>query len=501
MVRMPLPATSGDGVASGSVESVRLERWAGYAPWFILLYFALQIAVRISISANLEMDEAEMVDAIGWGWGYRNSHPPLFHWIMRLCHDLIGYWPAVSAVSRFGLLAAAYLLVYDAARRAGGTRVAGALALASLFLLPTAAWKTESKLTHSILCFLATAAVVHALVLIATRRRGWTFAWLGLAAAIGLLAKYNFIFVLIGVAVAVSSVASMRKTFHRREAWLALIVPVMLTLPHGMWIRAHPALAMERAYMLKTPGSLLGAHFHANSVADGFLTLGLCTLMAVGPAIALWLLVAGVFPRGNGNGASLVAAPEIQRVLAALLLAELGVFVLAIALGGFSQVHERYLLPLLPPLPVWLVLAFGKKLRAQGAAAILSVGVLLAVFISLAWPRFVLGTDNRLIFPYAAMAPEIAAVAGQAMPVAGDRADNVANVVLHWPGASFFKAEEKPALVLVVSDGVEGAAQFGVSLGKNYRPDGEPRVITRPYPSRTGNLAQLAVQRWRRVEQ
>jgi 4-amino-4-deoxy-L-arabinose transferase-like glycosyltransferase len=478
-----------------------MERWAGYAPWFILLYFALQIAVRISISANLEMDEAEMVDAIGWAWGYRNSHPPLFHWIMRLCHDLIGYWPAVSAVSRFGILAAAYLLVYDAARRAGGTKVAGALALASLFLLPTAAWKTETKLTHSILCFLATAAVVHALVLIATRRRVWTFAWLGFAAAIGLLAKYNFVFVLMGVAVAVLSVASMRKAFHRREAWLALVIPVALTLPHVMWIRAHPTLAMERAYMLKTAGSLLGAHFHANSVADGFLTLGLCTLMAVGPAIALWLLAARMFRRDERNaGAIVAAASEIQRVLAFLLLSELGVFVLAIALGGFSQVHERYLLPLLPPLPVWLVLAFGRKMRTQGAAAVLSLGVLLAVFISLAWPRFVLGTDNQLTFPYAAMVSEIAAVADEPMAVAGDRADNVANVVLHWPGARFFHAEEKPARVLVVNDGVEDPAEFGVSLGASYRPDGEIRVITRPYASRTGNLAQLAVQRWRRVE-
>ena len=49
----------------------------------------VQLAGRLWLSPNLEVDDAEMVGQIHWAWGYSNSHPPLYHWLVRLAHDLV----------------------------------------------------------------------------------------------------------------------------------------------------------------------------------------------------------------------------------------------------------------------------------------------------------------------------------------------------------------------------------------------------------------------------
>ncbi len=367
--------------------------------------------------------------------------------------------------------------------------------------MPTVAWKTQSKLTHSILCFTATAAAGHALILIFKTGRAWTFAWLGLAIAVGLLAKYNFLLVLIGIAVGVAAVPAARNTFQRKAAWLAAAIPVALTWPHFAWVLAHPDLATERAHMLRTGGRMLGMSLGANSTADGFASLAVCVAMAAGPAVAVWLLAGRVF-RSDENGVRALdpAADPLRGVLGVVLLAELATFALALAVAGLSQVHERYLLALLPPLPVWLVLAFGPKIPPAGAKAILALALLTAAFITFVWPWSVRRSDHRLTFPYAAMAERLAATSPGPMAVLADRPDNAANIVLNMPGATFFHPEEMPRRVLLVADDATQIESLTASLGRHYSAESEPVVLSQPYLSGTGNMAKLTVQRWQRRE-
>src|SRR3982751_5718728 len=86
-----------------------LERWASFTPWFVIAYFALQLCLRLLLASPLEVDDAEMVGQIDWALGYPNSHPPLYHWIVRLSYDLFHSWPAATAFPKYALLAAAYL--------------------------------------------------------------------------------------------------------------------------------------------------------------------------------------------------------------------------------------------------------------------------------------------------------------------------------------------------------------------------------------------------------
>src|SRR5512139_3397789 len=171
--------------APGEQPASRLERWAAHMPLAIVVFFGLQFVIRLFLPPVLEVDDAEMVNQLHWAWGYSNSHPPLYHWLVRLLHDLPGSHVAANAGAKYGLLAAGYLFVYDAARRAAGSRLAGALATASLLFIPVVSWTTQSKLSHSLLGFTATAATLHAATLIVTGGGALSFAWLGLAAASG----------------------------------------------------------------------------------------------------------------------------------------------------------------------------------------------------------------------------------------------------------------------------------------------------------------------------
>ena len=473
--------------------SGRLESWAAWAPLVIGIYFALQLAVRLWLSSNLEVDDAEMVGQIHWAWGYANSHPPLYHWLVRLCHDLFGNWVAATSVPKYVLLALGYLLVYDAGRRATGRSLPGALAAASLLFIPVIAWKTQGKLTHSILGFTATAATLHAAVLIVTRG-GWrSFAWLGVAAAAGVLAKYNYLFVLSALAVAVLCVPDVRRAFSRSALLLAALITGALIAPHLLWVRADPLLAVERINMLQTGGGPFGLNLPANSVADGLLSLSLVVLVSLLPAAAVWGIAAAVAPRsGTAHDAK---ADMMRRFIGWLLVAELVIFVATVIIAGFTQVHERYLLVLLPPVGLWFALSFSRR----SAGVVLGMAAAVALFITIARPSSILRGTGRLMFPYEQMAHDVGRIAEPPFAILGDRPEDAANIAIRLPGADVFDAHAPADRILIAADNEARVAEVAQRLPSGYAPESGVRKLAHAFASQPERKAELAILVWRRA--
>ena len=474
-------------------------RWATYTPLFIVGYFAVQLLVRLCLSSNLEVDDAEMVGQIHWAWGYANSHPPLYHWIVRLCHDAFGYWPAATAVPKFALLALGYLLVYDGARRATDCRASGALAAASLLFIPVIAWKTQGKLTHSIVGFAATAATMHALIVVLKRPRGGSFVWLGLAIGAGILAKYNYLLMLPALVLGVVAVPQVRAAFRTPAALLAVAVPLALITPHLLWIRDNPKLATERVYMLQTGGKALGFSLPAASIADGLLSLALFIAASVLPAVAIWCAAMWLVGRSRANGSESTtpAVERIRRVLGVVLLGEALVLVAVVVIGRFTQVHERYLVVLLPPFALWLAVRFPEAARSPAAVFIAGTAAAVAVFVTVARPWSVFRGSGRLMFPYTEMAAEMEQLNDAPLAILADRPDNAANIALRLSKASVFDPRSPATRVLVVADTPALAADVARRLGSSYVPEGEMRVIRRPFLAGGRDMVQLAVQPWR----
>ena len=487
-------STAAESQAVGREQgSARLESWAAWAPLAIGIYFALQLAVRLWLSPNLEVDDAEMVGQTHWAWGYANSHPPLYHWLVRLCHDLFGNWVAATSVPKYALLALGYWFVYDAGRHAAGRSLSGALAVASLLFMPVIAWKTQGKLTHSILGFTATAATVHAAVLIVTRG-GWrSFAWLGVAAAAGVLAKYNYLLMLSALAVAVLCVPDVRRAFSRPALLLAALITGALIAPHLLWVRANPSLAAERISMLQTGGGPFGLNLPANSVADGLLSLSFVVLVSLLPAAAVWGIAAALTRRSAT--AHDARADTMRRFIGWLLVAELVVFVATVIIAGFTQVHERYLVVLLPPVGLWFALAFPR----ESAGVVLGAAATVAVLITIARPFFVLRGTERLMFPYEKMAHEVRRIAEPPFAILGDRPENAANIAIRLPDAAVFDAHAPADRVLIAADNEARVAEVAQRLPSGYAPESGVRTVAHPFASQPERRAELAMQVWRRA--
>src|SRR5262249_38688341 len=108
-----------------------------------LVYFGLQILVRLWIPSALALDEAEqlvLTQRLAWGYGHQG---PLYTWLLALVFGLVGVSPLALALVKNGLLLAAYVLVYRSARLVTGSHDHAAIAAVSLLFVPQIAWESQ----------------------------------------------------------------------------------------------------------------------------------------------------------------------------------------------------------------------------------------------------------------------------------------------------------------------------------------------------------------------
>ncbi|MCF3932166.1 glycosyltransferase family 39 protein [Acuticoccus sp. M5D2P5] len=387
----------------------------------ILLYVAALFVLRLSLSPFLEIDEAQFMGAVDFRLVYDNSHPPLYNWLVRVALDLTGWrWALAVALVKAALLAATHLFIFDAARRLLGTG-GGIVALAAAALLPQVSWMSAHTLAHSVLVMAAAAAVVNALVRIAVRPSAPAFALLGLAAGIGAIAKFNMALLLVPLAIAIATDPFMRERFHRTAALLAPLIGLVIATP--AWIAAALDFAdsterMEKLYrhnvfeIVDLP--VLGI--------DGVLMLTLAILAWGGVVLAL-IAAFGETPEHQGEIATSVRRVLWRTIGIGLVLTF--VFVLG---SDMSAVAERYLTPLLMPLPLLAALALSSW-RWRGVLVV--AGALAFVAVLFGMVGMVAFDKHRWARPYDAVGAAIAADAPDGrITVASPVPDLAANVTL-----------------------------------------------------------------------
>jgi len=353
----------------------RLDRLARLTPLVVVAYFALNALLRALTPGGLGLDEAQiMVHAQSLEWGY-GLQPPLYAWLQRGAFALAGEGKAALAAVKYGLLAAALLGVWAAARLAGAGVAATATATLLLMLIPGIAWEAQRALTHTPLA-LALAAWAFAAFAYARRRGGFVaHLVLGLVLGAGVLAKWNGVFIVVGVVGAMLLCPPRRP----RAAALVLAVAMATVAPTGVWYLADWGEAgrafgeidtAERAAWTAAPGVLLG---FAEGVAA---TLGLV-------ALALVLLLAR---RPVRPGASAVDAAVRRDLSVAVALAAAGVLVAALVTGT-TEVKERWLTPVLFAVPLATILGAPARVTARRFArlALVIAPLALAITAGLQW--------------------------------------------------------------------------------------------------------------------
>jgi 4-amino-4-deoxy-L-arabinose transferase-like glycosyltransferase len=478
----------------------QLERIARYTPLAILIYFGAQFAVRIAISGNLETDEAQFVGATHFALGYGNAHPPLYSWLVAVALEVAGHWVASVALVKNALLAGTYLFVYDTARRASGSAVMGLAAAACLALMPQIVWQSQFTLAHSVLVMFGAAALMHAMTLVALRPSTLHFAWLGLAASAGAMAKYNFFLLVAAAIFAVLLSPALRQAF---ASWRLVISGALFAAvcgPHLAWAFANIEDSTNRISKLERSSNWFGALDVPGIGIDGFLGGLLALASSAGALVLIWYGLRRLNGGGVADGPKTLGYVDHCRARADLAnfygqscVMALAAFGAVLLVGDFHFVFERYLTPLLMPLPLWLALARPLSQHATRNLAMLAVAIWCSVLAAL--PLVVATGKDRLAFPYGTMAQRIQQEIAGPFAVLARRERDAANLVIRLPGSSIWQPDMPASRVLVIWSGAEARPPVELTSGlSGYAPAGDALHLEMPYENLSGAVGQLKAQ-------
>ena len=481
----------------------QLERLARWTPLFILGYFTAQFLIRVGFSANLEIDESQFVGQTHLALGYGDSHPPLYNWLITGALALTGgYWPAAVALVKNLLLAGTYLLAYDAARRVTGRALTGLIVAASFMLLPQIVWKSQITLAHSILVMFAVVASLHAVVRIARRGDRLSFLWLGLAAAIGALAKYNFLLGFAAILIAAFSIPSLRaRLFNPKLAYAGALFAVLFT-PHLIWALQHLAVSTQRMAKLDRANSDFGGIDIPWIGLDGFLALTVAVAAWAGPLLLAWFAIRYV-SGGQDDETSVPQSEDVQAFAQAFGLASavgLATFAAILLLGDMHSVHERYVTPLLMPLPFWLALSWPLEGRSYAPIRFLRLSVAAALLMVTAWPLWIAFGREQFAYPYGSFAAALNGGGAEPLVILAHQRKFAANIAIRLDHARIWEDGMRPERVVVLWDAKAGDAPqtLVAELGDGFEPRGDIMRMRYPYDNFSGQEARLNAQLYAR---
>ena len=376
--------------------------YADPLPWLLLLA-AAHVAVRVAISPAPAWDEAQQIlwtQHLALGYG---AQPPLYTWLQWGFNQVFGPNVLALALFKFPLIALVYVLMWLAARELLGRRAAW-WAAASLCLLPPFGWYAISDLTHTVLVAAATCGAWWLLLRIVRlggngcRRE---FAALGLACGCGLLAKYSFALMLAAAVLALLSVRGPRRALFGRGWWWAVLIALVIALPHGWWLLDHWRVATTETVrvMAIAPGHDWGTGL-GDLLEEIFYTLGLWVIVALAAFGARWWRRPSPAPEIPGWPVAWLRA-VFGRYLALIVLALLAMVFVA----GVTVFKNRWMLPLLLPVPL-MAFALRPELDADerggkrfaGAALALALAAL-AVAAAQPWFAYVDRKPHPVNYP------------------------------------------------------------------------------------------------------
>lgn len=341
----------------------------------LLVYFTLQIILRVCISSSLDLDESEqlvLTQKLSWGYG---SQPPLYTWIQFGFFKMFGLSVFGLSLLKNILLLCTYIFTYLNARFITRRHAAGVAAAASLLFIPQIAWESQRDLTHSVLAATLACVTLFCFLRLTKQRSVGAYVLFGLCAGLGVLSKYNFALVLVALALAAVFTREFRAVILDKRIVLTGVVAALVVLPNLLWAKNHPDLALRAAGKFKIQES---SHW-LPAIVSGLKTLVVGSIMFFAP---LALVHGIIFWRGRSAGAS--ARNPYVGLLLRMLIISYGFIVVAIVVLRISEVRDRWLQPILICSPVLAIAWLQDRLDAARLKWILALALTVMVVVTVA---------------------------------------------------------------------------------------------------------------------
>lgn len=396
------PATSWalaerDGI-QGSAAPAAAHAWLNHAPtiWCLIAsYLALHFVLRLLLSPTLGIDDAEQIlFAQQWAPGFRFRQPPLFTWLLLPVIDIVG--PGVLAVSivRYGLLAVTYGFLYLTALQWIDDRRLAALSVFSFTLIYVFAYYAHHDLTHTTMLAAMIAATLYAFTELSRRPTLPHYLLLGVCFGLGMLAKWNFVMLAVGLPLTCLMVPSFR---HLVLTWKSLLIVAMMALivsPTALW-------------MFKLGQSAGGV---SNEILSGTADLSRWALMIEGgqtlltsialfplPFLLIFLLFFGRTLIQAGQEKQPPSAIVLKtNFLGWLMMVVLGLHALLIPLFGAVTFTERWMHAALMILPIFLFAILARRPPSSRTISfyLAVIAILVAVVVGARLYRYIEGADG-----------------------------------------------------------------------------------------------------------
>jgi 4-amino-4-deoxy-L-arabinose transferase-like glycosyltransferase len=421
-------------------------------------YFLLQVVLRVSSPAMLDLDESESIlrsQHLQPGYG---SQPPLYFWLQWLMFSIFGINILALSVQKNLLLFCTYLAMFYTARTLIG--IGGAIIVAaSLVLFPQIGWESQRDLTHSVLMTCIAALALWCYVGLLRHPGNMRYALFGLLIGLGLQSKYNFALFALGLVAASLLVREHRQAVWNRKVWIALAMLVLALAPHGLWLLDHLDLAIH-----STRGKMHGQDAgYASNVARGLGSMVSATFLFVTP---LWIVYGWIYwryrDRRRDRRRDQMRATLDRPVARFFLWFYLAAFACITALvlsGEVTKIKDRWMQPILFLLPLAFFSVFPSLARRTVCRSVLwTAGVFAILILAGLSARAYWGKNTRA--PFDELSAQLMWRFPQAKTLVASERTDAGNLYLHNPAWTVMLLPEilqrRPAIrgdVLLIDSG------------------------------------------------
>ena len=403
----------------------------------LVVYFIVQIILRVWISPSVDLDESEqlvLTQKLSWGYG---SQPPLYTWIQFAFFKIFGVSIFALSLLKNALLLCTYWLTYLNARVITRRHACAVAAAASLLFIPQVAWESQRDLTHSVLASTLISATLFFLLRLRIILSSRTYALFGLCVGFAVLSKYNSAVTLVALGLAAISIPEFRPIILDKRIAVSGAIALLVILPNFLWALQHRELALQSV-------GKLGIHesgFWSMGVISGFKRLFTSSITFLGPLAVMYGILCwksrAIAPRGKN---------EYTILLLRMLLISYGLVALAVLVFRVTEIHDRWLQPILIYSPILGVALLQHRLDPirlkliPVIAAVVMVAVPVALYGRIIWAEQLHRTQpwNQ---PYDALARQLKPAVEPVAAVITDTTLMAGNLRLNMPNKMFTTPE------------------------------------------------------------
>lgn len=332
-----------------------LRRKPGLLLLLLAGYFLLQIAVRLTLPAAVELDEGSQLFYMQHLAAGYDTQPPFYNWVQYGVGRIFGPTILSLTLLKNAMLFAAYAFYAGAAWLVLKDRGLAIVATLGLLTIPQVGFEAQRDLSHTVALIFSTSFFLYAFLRTLQRPTAAGYLLTGLAAGIGAISKYNFALLPAAALIAVLFDPALRRRVLDARILLTVLAAAVVVLPHALWFLDNLAAATQ-----STIDKMAVADAQTTRLGQVLTGLGSLALALAGFSGLTLVLFLAMF--GRDMPAALRAESQWTRLVERMMLV-IGLALVGLVLfAGASYIKDRWLTCFLLVLPLYLCL----KLEAAG---------------------------------------------------------------------------------------------------------------------------------------